>query len=385
MNNTAFSDWFCLRGDRKNFTIDPVLDRDRLFGMPEWESAIDDRLRKCQLLGMPLRLVWWGQFGIGKTHRLRHTEHLIHSHEYAYRPCYVIASDIQEKTGFETLHFELVNHLGREEMRSLVKAYVFKAAMPGSGVLPLKEICGGSTDVNSAMESFGAPAEKLVQVAWRFLCGLELDKGESDMIGTTRHCLERASDFAAVIGAFATIIESETKKQLLYLVDEGENLLRITNRTAEAQWNEALRALLDLKNLSIVMTVGAEKSDKIPVLVLQPDIVRRIQKDNYVQMESFKAPEARSFVGGLLKAWVDPDRLAALESKEGFRETVKDYDPAFYPFTPGSFEMFCEAVILDPRNAKPSEILAKLNNVAADAYFKQKRMISKDQLSDLGF
>ncbi len=47
--------------------------------------------------------------------------------------------------------------------------------------------------------------------------------------------------------------------------------------------------------------------------------------------------------------------------------------------------MFCDNVTLDPRNAKPSEILEKLNNVAAEACFEQRRLINRDHLTNMGF
>lgn len=383
MNNGDFSQWFCLRDGRDNFSIDPVMDRNILFGKPEWEQQVDDRLRRSALLKTPIRLVWWGQYGIGKTHRLRHTEYLVKDRSYAYRPYYLIASDIQEKTGFERLHYELINALGRDEMRELVKQYFVKA---DRGEVPsIGDICNGLADVRMALETFGGPSDRPVAAAWRFLCGRPLDKNELDVVGVGRAQLERAGDYAGVIQAVASIIEHETGQQLLYLIDECENLTRITNRTAEARWNESIRAILDIKNLSVVFTVGAEKSENLPVLILRPDIVRRIQKDNYVQMEAFKAPETHQFIRDLLGQWVDPEKRANLEAQEDFAAQVPDYDPELYPFTQGGYEMFCDGVVVDPRSAKPSEILAKLNNVAADAFFAERRLINRDHLTNLGF
>jgi hypothetical protein len=383
MSNLNFAEWFCLKDGRKNFLIDPTLDRDVLFGQPEWEKQIDDRLRKSQLLSTPARLVWWGQYGIGKTHRLHHTEYLIKNKGYTYHPCYLVASDIQEKTGFEALHNPMVSALRRDWMRGLAKEYLLKAA--ASKVPPLSDICNGIADIEVALETFGHPSEKTFPAAWTFLCGGLLDKTELGLVGVGRPKLERAGDYAGVIQALATIIELETGKMLLYLIDEGENLTRITNRTAEARWNESLRAILDVKNLGVILTVGAEKSDQLPVLILRPDIVRRIQKDNYVTMESFKEQDTSKFIRDLLEKFVDAGKRSALEVSEGFSNNVPDYKSNLYPFTEGGFAMFCDGVTLDPRNAKPSEILAKLNNVAAEACFDSRRLINRDHLTNLGF
>jgi hypothetical protein len=248
----------------------------------------------------------------------------------------------------------------------------------------MKDICGNNADIESSLKSFGGDNDQLVLPAWRFLCGLDLKDSDLRLANVTKTSLDSSLDFAAAIGAFATIIQLETQKELLLLIDEMENLTKITNKGAEARWQESLRALLDISNLSVVCTIGAERQDGIPKIILQPDIVRRFQKDNYVMMESFKPPVAKSFVKGILNAWVDPDRRAQLELIQDFQSKRADYDATYYPFTSGGFEKFCEWAVVDQRTAKPSEIIARLNNVTAEAYLRDEFLLDKNFLSSLG-
>lgn len=386
MTKPSFQEWFCLAENRKNFQIDPMRDQEFLFGEPAWEEEINSRLRRSQLLGLPVRLVWWGQYGIGKTHRLRHTQHLIAQNDYRYFPRYVVASDIQDKTGFEKLHFDLVNSLGRDDMREMVAAYTFKLrAGTHPNLPPLNQICGAVSDVESALRSFGGDNENLTLPAWRFLCGMELKGNEMALANVTKQKLDSSAEFAAVIGALATIIQLEMQeRELLYLVDEVEHLSKITNKTAETRWQESIRAIADLTNVSLIFTIGADRQEGIPKIVLQPDIVRRFQRDNYIQMDAFKTPAARSFVRGLLSNWIDPTRRSSLEVSEGLPGSVADYDPELYPFTNAGFEQFCEYATADMRTAKPSEILARLNNAAAEAYFRDRRLLTPSHLTELG-
>jgi len=384
MSKPSFQEWFCLREGRKNFQIDPVKDQQHLFGEPEWETEIDSRLRQSQLLSTPVRLVWWGQYGIGKTHRLHHTEFLVREKGYSYLPVYARATDIQEKTGFDRLHYELVNSLGREEMQNVVSSYLLKLRNGTPGIPVLKEVSGNSSDVESALKSFGGDNEKLVLPAWRFLCGLKLKGTDLELANVARDCLDNSAEFSAVLSALATIIQIETGKELLFLVDEVENLSKISNKSAEARWNESLRALLDLQNVGVVFAIGAERQEGIPKLVLSPDVVRRFQRDNYLHMEAYKPPVARNFVRGMLSAWIDADKRSAAELTEKLASLAADYDPQFYPFTQGGFDKFCEWAVVDQRTAKPSEILSRLNNVAAEAYWRDKRLFNKDLLTDLG-
>ncbi len=383
MSKPDFPTWFCLSGGRRNFQVDPVRDREFLFGEPTWEADIDSRLKRAQLLGEPLRLVWWGQYGIGKTHRLRHTEHLIAKKGYKYLPCYVVASDIQDKTGFDRLYYEMVNSLSKDRMRVVVSSYLLKLRTAPESVPPLREVCRDIGDVEAAIRSFGGDNEQLVTPAWRFLSGLELKANDLALANVTKSSLGSSLEFTAALAAFATIVNLEMDgHELLFLIDECENIARVTNKAAENRWQESIKSLLDVRNISFVLTIGAERQGDLPKIILQPDIVRRIQKDNYVQMAAFTAPVAKSFIKSMLRQWIDSAKLAELHAAGAFDKRDSDQDS--FPFTKGAFEKFCDWTVVDPRAAKPSVIIDKLNNVAAEAYFRDERLITKDILTDLG-
>ena len=378
-----FSDWFCLANGRKNFQIDPVADNQFLFGEPDADERIKTMLKRAELLSLPMRVVWWGQYGIGKTHRLRHTARVIRDNDYAFTPYYVMCGDIHEKTGFERLHYQMVSVLDMKTVCEHVTSYILKLRT-GSDLPSLDDLCGTSADVKQAIKQFGSENELSIMPSWQFLCGLKPDNLSA--VGATKPCLQLTGDFIAVITTLATIIEKETGKQLFYLIDEVEKLTRVTNKTAEAAWNETLRALLDIRNVNTVMAVGAEKLDQLPKLVLMPDIVRRIQKDNYVHMDSYKEPVATSFVNDLLQGWIDPERRDALADSEDFCSQHPGYTPQHYPFAGATvFQMFIDNVTVDLREAKPSVILDKLNTVAAEAFLRNERLVTRSLLTDLDY
>jgi hypothetical protein len=248
-----------------------------------------------------------------------------------------------------------------------------------------EQICATAPDVASALKRFGQKDDPGVALpAWRFLCGMRLKGNDPTLANVAKEALDTSNEFAAVISALGTIIKLRTGKELIYLVDEGENLTKITKPAQAARWQESLRAMLDLQHVGLVMTVGAERLDGIPRIVLEPDIVRRVQRDNYIQMEAYKPPVAKSFLRGLLTKWIDPERRDRLEQELNLKAAVPDYDAELYPFTAGAFEAFTEWAVVDPRTAKPSEIIARLNNIAAEAYFRDRRVIDRNHLTELG-
>jgi len=382
MTKGTFAEWFCLKDGRENFRIDPVRDQDLMFGNAEWKNQIERYLDRALLLKRPVRLVWWGQYGIGKTHRIRYTIHLIARRSLAFYPVEVVARDLQDKSGFELLHYYLVNNLDINRIRPHVEKYLLKLRLGQPGPVPLEEI-SASQDVINAFRIVGSENPNLVNVAWRFLCGQNI-KGETQLANVTKPQLDSSLDFASVLQVLATVVEVETSTQLIYFIDQVEALSKITNRNAEARWTETLRAALDIANLSMVMGLGAERQEGIPTIMLQPEIIRRFTQGNYVQMAAFEKPEAEQFVLDLIGALIDPARRDRLAAQEDFAKKFPGYEPKYYPFNRSAFEVFCRYFADQPNIGKPSEILEKMDFVTSEAYFADRYIIDKGYLAGLG-
>ncbi len=382
MSQNSFNEWFCLKDGRENFLIDPIRDQDLMFGSAEWKAQIERVLDRALLLKRPVRLVWWGQYGIGKTHRIRYTIHGIFSRGLAFYPVEVVARDLQDKSGFELLHYYLVNSLDLEKVRPLVEQYLLKLRLKQSGPVPLENL-SASQDVVNAFRILGGDNPNLFNVCWRFLCGQNI-KGETQLANVSKPQIDSSLDFASVLKILATVIQVEAGSQLIYFIDQVETLSKITNKNAEARWTETLRAILDIQNLSIIMAIGAERQDGIPAIMLQPEIIRRFTISNYVQMAAFEKRQAERFTKDLLDALIDAERRDALAQREDFAKKISGYESCCYPLTKSAFEVFCRYFADQPALAKPSEILEKMNFVTSEAYFAGRRVIEKNFLNDLG-
>jgi len=382
MSKPSFAEWFCLKDGRDNFRIDPIRDQDLMFGNAEWKTQIERYLDRALLLKRPVRLVWWGQYGIGKTHRIRYTIHQINDRKLQFHPVEVVARDLQDKSGFELLHHYLVSNLDLDKVRPWIEQYLLKLRLKQPGPVPLETI-SASQDVVNAFRILGGDNPNLVNVSWRFLCGQNI-KGETQLANVSKPQLDSSLDFASVLQILATIIQTETGNQLIYFIDQVETLSKISNRNAEARWTESLRAVLDITNLSVVVAIGAERQDGIPTIMLQPEIIRRFTQGNYVQMAAFEKPEAEQFVRDLLETLIDPGRRDSLTQTEDLAKKNAGYEPQLYPFTRSAFEVFCRYFADQPNIGKPSEILEKMDFVTSEAYFAGRRVIDKGYLNTLG-
>jgi len=374
--------FFCLKSDRSNFDLDPAHDGEFLFGEKDWADDVDKRLQRSIVMGRPHRHVWWGQYGIGKTHRLRFTKKLIESKQYAFYPCYAVASDLDDKSGFERLHLQLVSAIGFDVMRKFAEAYMLRIHN-NEPVASIGELADACPDTAAAVQNLGSKNPNVAAAAWRYLSGQKLDRQDALLANTSKPQVDTALEFATVHHVFGHIIEKETGKKLLYLIDEAENLTKIKNKNAAARWQESIRAMLDIKNVGVVFAVGAENQQGIPSIIIMPDIVRRIQRENYEQMSAFKAAVADKFLRDLLKTFIEPACRPQREQSNGWSSGSGDYDADLYPFTKSAFQTFCNNATNDPRNAKPSEIINALNNAAYEALTTGSELITPQILSRL--
>ncbi len=387
---TEFAEWFSLKPGRFNFEINPERDpRDQqfLFGREDWKGNLHQLLETCLLLRQPVRLVLWGQYGIGKTHRIYYLKHHIQEKGLRIQPVYVVCRDINEKSTFGRLHFDLVNNVGREFFTECAEEYWRQVRTGAAGFAPLGELCPNA-DIVRAVDKLGLPKDSKkpaeVAAAWKFLTGLELDVEEQLRIDVTADQIESSTEYAGVLKLLGHVIFKTRGLHLMYLVDQVEALSRPSNKPAEVVWVETLRAILDLPEVGLVVAIGADHMDQLPRIMTKPEIVRRFRLSNYVQMAAYKRGDTTSFISGLLQEWTDGERRDALAKKHGWDEKV--YKPECYPFTFDAFDVFCRHFSdeFDPNHAKPSEIIDRLNRVAVHAFRDKKPLIDKAVLEQNG-
>ena len=375
---------FCLKDGRDNFSVDPERDDAYFFGPPEWVQQIQRHFQRSILLNKPIRIVWWGDYGVGKTHRVKYAMRYIKNQSLPFHSVFAVSSDITDKSGFDRLHYPMVNNLGAIEMHGIVKQFVQKFDQNATSYSDWSELAH-SEDVISAIKNLGNTNDPNWRAAWKWLTGIPLGKNEPTLAGVTKEQIDSSVEYAEVLRALSLIIQHERQKGLMYFIDQVERLSKITNANAQSTWVETLRAILDISEIGIVLSVGASRLDQLPAVVLAPEVASRFGKESYEKhhIKAYHEDEAALFLKDLFAEWVDMAKRDALAATEAW--TAPLYDPALYPFTEPAFRVFCKNVTHDPRDAKPRAFLEKLNNVAAEACMEQRRIIDKSFLLGMGF
>lgn len=380
MSTTVASmrDWFCLKPAKENFSIFPERDQAFLFGKALWRDQIEDKLKLSRILKEPVRLVWWGDFGIGKTQRLQYMHYVIEQNELDFFPVNVTCRDLTTKSGFDALHFDLVNNIGEAKVHEMVVGYAEKLRLRSPEAVPFEQL-SAVQDVANAMDRMGDKDDQLRRAAWRFLTGLKLEKGERPLAHVSKDKIDSSVEYASVLKCLAWVVHAEMGKQLLLLIDQLETLTNITNRDFENAWVETLRAVLDVREIGIVCTIGAVRQELLPAIMLRPEILSRFKQDNYLRLSQYESETAEDFLKDLFREWIDTEVRDKIVSQYKLSDTP-GYSPEIYPFTEQAFTSFCTYLTSDPRDAKPREILERLNRVAAYACLEGSRLITKSEL-----
>ncbi len=378
----SLNQWFCLKDGKENFTIVPERDQAFLFGKAQWREQIENSLKIALVLKEPTRLVWWGDFGIGKTHRLQYMSYFIEQAKLDFLPVQVTCRDLTTKSGFDSLHYDLVNNLDFARVRVWAAGYRKKVEAGIPQAVPFTRL-SAVVDVANAMERLGDASIDLAQSAWEFLVGQKLPKGGAKLANVAKDQIDSSVEYASVLRCMAWLVKVETGQELLYLIDQMETLTNITNRDFENAWVETLRAILDIRELGIVCTLGGLRQELLPAIMLRPEIVSRFKLDNYLRLPQYEPEVAADFLRDLFREWIDSVRRDDRVSREQL-DGVPGYSATTYPFTEPAFESFCAYLTNDPRDAKPREILERLNKVAAYACIQGVPLITKDELMRQG-
>jgi hypothetical protein len=364
----TFADFFCLKDGRDNFFIDESKDWQLVFGALRYKKGVDEMLDQAIVTKRAPRLVWVGDFGVGKTHHINYTYHRILSEQLPFHVIKMETPDLGSNSEVNILFQRMVNEIDFKFFRDLLNSHI--AQQPGwlETITPL--------DIRKALRQMALNLD-VAELAWGFLCGRTLGKDQR-LVGVSKVQIDDSEEFASVISAIAQIIREQTpdKKSLLYLIDEVEGLGAVTKPDAVNLWTNALRKILDVTEVGAIFAIGAQDLNSIPPIMLQGPIVRRFGQQNYVKLDTYEVTEAQAFLKELFASFVDPIKRSALEAKDGLNKK-SDYDSATYPFTSGAIEGYSEWLVSETGRSKPAQFLLSLNATLNAAKREGKQVVDR--------
>src|SRR5437867_5929400 len=119
--------WFGLKEEHKDFSIETDADAARFFARHDLDDQLEAKLRRSFRTGNPPKMVLYGDWGVGKTHTMRHIEHVIATHpNFAATVVFVELPDIHAKSTFQVAHAALLDALGIDRAKQWVLQFQTK-------------------------------------------------------------------------------------------------------------------------------------------------------------------------------------------------------------------------------------------------------------------
>jgi Cdc6-like AAA superfamily ATPase len=344
------AEWFGLADERRDFYVENQADARLLFARTELNERLMAMLRRSFRTANPPKLVLYGDWGVGKTHTMRHMQYVIESNpDYAAEIVFVELPDITSKTDFQAAHSALLDALGIDR----VKVWVSQFQARNMNALELLQDWTQSGDIAKAFTTLIGYGEAS-RIAWDWLRGIKLSPADARSAGLPPS-LDQSQHMVQVLLATGRLSQEIDGRMLVLMLDEATKVKNVTNGDALAHWKNALKILADdlTRDAGLIASISIPNVDEFPDPFRDQEVVTRFSEEHYVDLPNFQEEEAREFMLALLAEWIDDTKKAAILEAYG-AETDGELTDATFPFTEPAFERFiqytCRAVVTTPRD-----------------------------------
>jgi len=383
--SVTLQDWYCLKKGRQNFKPNVRRDRDLIFCHDnEIEELAQLSIERSFAMGEPVKMMIYGNYGVGKTHAVHHISWWLEQHEeFSAKTVFVELGDITRRSNFSALVRPFLDEIGMDEIVRLISEYTVKTTThPRDGL----RAAGVGKDIVEAYYKFimsppGSTPVPLTEQAFEHLKGGVVKDAASSGLSNK---LDQSSEFYDVLVAIGHLYKAVDDKQLIFIADEATKLEAVeADDVTNAHWENTNKLIFDDANtyFGFIYTYSASSTGAITRSLSAPQIENRLGSRNLIHLSSLSELELNSFLDRLVNSFVDKDEVKKLADKG---ELGGEYDPETYPFTASAKARFIEYWMRSPEISKPRDITDHLNDAAFNALKTNSRLINEDALEVAG-
>ncbi len=373
---------FCLKGDRKNFTIMFRVnreDRAAYFGKTKINEEIIDDIRQRYMMGNQPKKYLHGQYGVGKTHTLFNIKYkLEESPEATARTdyqvkCRFIDAEFKEKTNYNYLHAQMMEALTLEKIREVIDEYLAKNAGPALEDKLRNDF--GDANIARAIRALGYAGEPIT--LWKWLCGGSLSAAELTSYNLTKNMDTISEMYRVLVGIMRLFVDKGI--YYLFLLDEMEGLTNVRNQDCRASFHDAFRKFADDDNsvVGFIVSIYAMQEDEIPDFVFTEDIKTRLNKANIHDLKYLAhEDDVRVFLKDLFELVIDKDKKKEKENQGQVPNGLE-----YYPLTNQAMEELVYLATSAPTASLPRNFIAALNEGAVHAARRDSYVIDTKDLT----
>ena len=373
---------FCLKGDRKNFTINFRInheDRAAYFGKRKINEEIIEDIRERYMMGNQPKKYLYGQYGVGKTHTLFNIKYKLEESpeakaitDYEVKCCFIDA-EFKEKTNYNYLHAQMMEALTLEKIREVIDEYLAKNAGPTLEDKLRDDF--GDANIARAIRALGYAGEPIT--LWKWLCGGSLTAAELTSYNLTKNMDTISEMYRVLVGIMRLFVDKGI--YYLFLLDEMEGLTNVRNQDCRESFHDAFRRLADDENsvVGFIVSIYAMQEEDIPDFVFREDIKTRLNKANIHHLEYLAHDDdVRQFLKDLLELVIDGDKKNEREKQGQIPSGLK-----YFPLTDAAMEELVNLAISAPTASLPRNFISALNEGAVHAARRDSYVIDTQDLT----
>lgn len=373
----TLNEWFFLKPQRANYKPNVSRDRQLMFCHTSVQADIESRVERAFAIEEPVKMMLYGDWGVGKTHSIHHISWWLSQHaaDYPVVTYMVEVGDVTKKSRFDILVKRFLDEVGIGKIIELVHAYQPKT---GKLMVPALLERGVSRQVAEAFGKFliAAPGQTpppAVLQTFNYLRGQQVK--DSASIGLGEH-LEESEDLFSVLSGLGELIRKVDEKSVIFVADEAAKLEAVDGDEAtRAHWISVNRLIFDDNNTSFgfIYTLSAKGWKNVSGVLTDPQIQNRLGKTNYIELTNLVPADVKTFVERLVGEFTDFDRVDAAVAEGTIDAAV--YDKSAYPFTTAAKADFIDFWNGNQKDSKPRDISDRMNQLAFVALKQNKRLI----------
>ncbi len=373
--------WFGLKEGHKDFTIENDTDARLFFARNELDKQLNGILRRSFRTGNPPKLVLYGDWGIGKTHTMRHIQYVIETRDdFPARVVFVELPDITSRSTFRVAHAALLDALGLERAQGWVLQYHTKHSSDARERIQKATQSGDIAFAFASLLGFGEAS----RIAWDWLRGIQLSAGDARLAGLPP-ALDQSNQLVRVLQMFGMLCQEIEGELLVLMLDEATKLAYVSNQDSINHWLNAFKLIADpqTKEIGFIVSASWLDPDDMALPLQDPQVMTRFGESNYILLHTLDDSATTVFVTALLSEWIDPQRRAAileLHKDEADGEVV---GAGTFPFTEEGLRVAVAYACRQGGYTTPRDIQKALDDLLNRAMDDEKHIASSRYVNSL--
>jgi Cdc6-like AAA superfamily ATPase len=374
--------WFGLKEVHNDFSIETEADAALFFARHELDEQLQAILRRSFRTGNPPKMVLYGDWGVGKTHTMRHMEYVIeHTEAFKAIVVFVELPDITSRSTFQVAHSALLDAVGFERAKQWVLQ--FQSRHPTNARDLIREFTQ-SGDIATAFANMLAFGEGS-RIGWDWLRGLPLTAADARLAGLPPS-LSQSNLLVRVLQMLGRFSEEVEAKLLVFMLDEATKLQYVTNQDAVNHWVNSFKLLADqqTKEMGFIVTGSWVDQDDMALPLLDQQVVTRFGMPNYIQLQRLDDASTRVFIRALLEEWINPTKRQQLIDKFGADEADSEaIGGQTFPFTEPGLDIAVQYACRHGGNTTPRDIQVTLDELLNRAIDDGRHIVASSYIGKL--